>query len=49
MNDYALGQFINLVFMPHVPAAVGVVIAITLLILVYVALRDGFLREVSND
>lgn len=47
MNDYALGQLIQLWFMPYVPVIAGVVIAIMLLIIAYLVLRDGFLREVS--
>lgn len=47
MNVHALGQFIFIVFMPHVPFIAGGVIVITLAILFYIALRDGFLNEVK--
>lgn len=47
MNDHALGQLIATVFLPSVPAIAGIVIALTLLLIAYVALRDGFLKEVN--
>lgn len=47
MTDYNLGQFITLFFLPFVPVIAGVVISLTLLLIAYVALRDGFLKEVS--
>lgn len=47
MTDYNLGQFIETFFMPYVPVIAGVVISLTLLLIAYVALRDGFLKEVS--
>lgn len=48
MNDYALGQFIYATFMPYVPLIAGGVIVFTLALLVYIALRDGLLKEVSQ-
>lgn len=47
MNDYALGQFISRIFLPHVPLLAGGVIVFTLALLLYIALRDGLLKEVS--
>lgn len=49
MNEYALGQYINMTFMPFVPFIAGGVIAITLSLLFYLAIRDGFLKEDNDD
>lgn len=47
MNDYALGEFLSAVFLPSVPAIAGGVIAFTLALLVYVAFRDGLIKDIS--
>jgi hypothetical protein len=47
MNDYALGEFLSAIFLPSVPAIAGGVIVFTLALLVYVAFRDGLMKEVS--
>lgn len=48
MNDYALGQFIYATFMPYIPLIAGGVITLTLGLIVYISLRDGLLKEVSQ-
>lgn len=49
IDQDALGQFLNTVFMPYIPFIAGAVIATTLFLLLYLTFRDRLLNTSREE